>query len=343
MSVLAEETSGTGLGATRTVDAAGSATFDKMAAGTWRVSITDPLGRYETVYLPGPLASSASELASGTSWTSHVQMALLPVTTTTFDSSWHTSILASGTFPVTPGDRPVAHTYIWAHGYQMDVGSGTLYLGGEGLTDLGYGSVDASGAAETIHHVLVHIDSRPPTTTAAVTLGPSAACALVATDAASGVSATYFQLDGGVVTTYTAPIVTRSAGTRHLEYWSTDVAGNSEAHRLATVVNTPAWRFGSLSAPTSVKKNKKFTVSGTISPKQKKGSKTTKILAYRLVGSVWVHIKSFSTTSKSSGSKTKFSASVKLGSKGKWKLVAHSAGYSGYWQADSTAKYVTVK
>ena len=120
------------------------------------------------------------------------------------------------------------------------------------------------------------------------------------------------------------------------------MAGNLEAHRFVTVVNTPAVTLSKLSSSASVKKNKKFTVSGTISPKQKKGNKTTKILAYRLVGTVWVYGKSFSTTSNPSGSKSKFSGSVKLGSKGKWRLVAHSPGYSGYWQADSPARYVMV-
>ena len=58
---------------------------------------------------------------------------------------------------------------------------------------------------------------------------------LTAADPLSGVAATRFVLDGTEVATYTAPVTVTGDGMHTLEFWSTDVAGNTEATRSATV------------------------------------------------------------------------------------------------------------
>ncbi len=50
-----------------------------------------------------------------------------------------------------------------------------------------------------------------------------------ATDATSGISATYYQLDGGAVTAYSAPFMVSATGQHTLAYYSKDVAGNTES------------------------------------------------------------------------------------------------------------------
>ncbi len=44
----------------------------------------------------------------------------------------------------------------------------------------------------------------------------------------SGVEETYYRIDGGDETTYTAPFEISGEGTTTVEYWSVDVVGNVE-------------------------------------------------------------------------------------------------------------------
>ncbi len=80
------------------------------------------------------------------------------------------------------------------------------------------------------------IDTKPPSTTpsGAVDSTGGATVSLAATDAASGLASTRFILDGGAVTTYTAPFAVSTVGTRTLRYFSVDAAGNREATRTVT-------------------------------------------------------------------------------------------------------------
>lgn len=87
------------------------------------------------------------------------------------------------------------------------------------------------------------LDATAPRTTAAAagTLHPSGwyttatTVRLAASDAFSGMRATYFQLDGGPKTRYAAPIVIRRSGDHNLAYWSVDRAGNVERARTLEV------------------------------------------------------------------------------------------------------------
>lgn len=83
----------------------------------------------------------------------------------------------------------------------------------------------------------VKIDRTAPNTTANA---PSAwnntnvTVTLTATDALSGVAATNFKVDGGATQTGTSVAFT-TEGDHTLEWWSTDLAGNVEAHKTANV------------------------------------------------------------------------------------------------------------
>jgi hypothetical protein len=340
--VTAYELSGTGIVATGVTDADGRAIFTGMVPGTWRVAATAPGF--------GPGFAPSSDIASGAvvptlgSWSTQVALPLLPTTTLNLDGRWYAGS-AHATLTVAPGDLPVASTRYALGGSAgvYDAGAG-IDIVTEGITRLDFASVDASGSAEDTHTAYIRVDSTPPTSTATASAGgPRAALSLAAADALSGVASTRYRLDGGSEAVYSAPIVTTKPGLHAIEYWSVDKAGNAEAHRVANVINTRAVAFGTLSAAKSVKRGHKLSVSGTIWPRQARGNTSTRLLAYRLVGSKYVLVKAYKTVSKPSGSKSRFAVTIKLTTKGKWKLVAHSPGYAGYWQADSAAKYVTVK
>ncbi|TLN07768.1 hypothetical protein FDZ74_12510, partial [bacterium] len=62
----------------------------------------------------------------------------------------------------------------------------------------------------------------------------NATVTLSATDD-TGVKATYYRLDTGAVTTYTAPFAVSAEGTTTIAFWSVDYSGNAEATSTATV------------------------------------------------------------------------------------------------------------
>lgn len=121
---------------------------------------------------------------------------------------------ASGQFAVTTGK-----TY-------------TLYaVTGPGTSD-GVGSTTVSPVAPVV-------DTTAPSTVsdAKASYVSSAAIKLTATDAGSGVAATYYKLDGGAQVTGTA-VTVNTVGSHTLEFWSTDKAGNIETHKSATFTIT---------------------------------------------------------------------------------------------------------
>ena len=64
---------------------------------------------------------------------------------------------------------------------------------------------------------------------------------LVATDDVAGVRNTFYRLDGGSVTTYTAPLSVSGDRVHDLDFWSTDIAGNTEAAK-STVIRIDSTR-----------------------------------------------------------------------------------------------------
>ena len=97
------------------------------------------------------------------------------------------------------------------------------------------------------------LDATDPVTTAAVTgtlhatgwYTSAAAVILTARDAASGLRATWYRLDGGPKTRSTGPVAIGTSGDHHLAYWSVDRAGNVESTKTVEVkvdVNAPLTR-----------------------------------------------------------------------------------------------------
>jgi hypothetical protein len=161
-----------------------------------------------------------------------------PVTSSTLDDTWKKT---SVTCTLTAGDdlAGVKATY-----YRLNGGSTATYtapftISADGTTSVEYWSVDNRNNIETPNSARVRIDHDAPATSDDAPAGwvkGAATIRLSATDATSGVAETVYSLDGSQPTTpYTAPIVVSAEGTTTLKYCSTDIAGNTESVRSATV------------------------------------------------------------------------------------------------------------
>jgi len=133
----------------------------------------------------------------------------------------------------TPG---VAASY-----YRVSGGAPTRYsdpieITQEGRVRVGYWSVDGEGLAEDESVATVRIDRSAPVTTMTVTPGNDGTTRVVltASDALSGLASVTYRLDGGAAINGSELSVS-SADTHSIEFWSTDVVGNSELVRSATI------------------------------------------------------------------------------------------------------------
>ena len=107
-----------------------------------------------------------------------------------------------------------------------------------------YWSVDRAGNTESQKSMLIKVDSAAPSTTAQVSstwswdvwyLSPAQVYLNGSDGGASGVANTYYTIDGGATQTYTGTINISTGGVHIVNYWSVDVAGNTEAQKSVTV------------------------------------------------------------------------------------------------------------
>jgi hypothetical protein len=103
--------------------------------------------------------------------------------------------------------------------------------------------LDVAGNNQYSYTATIRIDTTPPATAAAPsgTVGTNGwyrstvAVALGASDNASGVQAMFYKIDGGATLAYATPFTVSSAGTHTINFWSVDVAGNTEAQQTLSV------------------------------------------------------------------------------------------------------------
>lgn len=111
----------------------------------------------------------------------------------------------------------------------------------------------------------------------------------------------------------------------------------------SAVTVTPKVRLGYPHTPKSVKRNKKFTAYGVMQPRHTARAKTVTISFYK--GKKAVHVRAVNVNYNSATWKkaTKYSAKVKLPSKGRWKVVARTKASGSYAATTSSTRYITVK
>ena len=111
----------------------------------------------------------------------------------------------------------------------------------------------------------------------------------------------------------------------------------------APVTVAPMVKLGAVSAPSKVKKGEAFSVSGALTPKMSAGSKTVKIKCYLKKNGKWALKKTFTAKNFNSGSVSRYKASIKLTTKGSWRLVAYSPKTSKYAETTAKARNIKVK
>jgi FOG: WD40-like repeat len=102
---------------------------------------------------------------------------------------------------------------------------------------------DVAGNSSTFTSPAVNIDLTSPSTSAGLS-GASGTSewypgavqvSLTATDAMSGIANTFYSVDGGAQQTYAGPFTISTDGSHTVNYWSMDVAGNTEAQQSTVV------------------------------------------------------------------------------------------------------------
>src|SRR5205823_2941416 len=152
-------------------------------------------------------------------------------------NGWYSSSPVGVSLSAADATSGVAATYYTVDGGSAPPYSAPFSVGGAGTHDRPVGSVDQAGNSEAAHGASFQIDSAAPGTTDSLS-GPQTngwyssspvGVSLSAADATSGVAATYYTVDGGSATLYSAPFSVGGAGSHSLTFWSVDQAGNSEA------------------------------------------------------------------------------------------------------------------
>ncbi|MEM3593809.1 MAG: hypothetical protein QXS27_03685 [Candidatus Jordarchaeaceae archaeon] len=137
--------------------------------------------------------------------------------------------------------------------------TGPVTITNEGVTILYYRSIDATGNVEIPKLETIKVDKTPPVTD--MTIGThyvddvgnvyvtsDTGFTLAATDSISGVGHTYYRINGGDWTEYFGVFnITDPIGTRIIEYYSVDIAGNEETPKSITVILEQAFHgYGKL-------------------------------------------------------------------------------------------------
>lgn len=312
-----------------------------LTPGPWMIwaRMSDTAG----LYGPTLFGSDIRTLGAGTTTTVDIGLPLKPQSVSNYPGGW-----VKAGYHLAPtvanGDLPPFVTY-------TKTGEGTASTNGFILSEVAtqtfnYWSVDASNNVEATKSVEVHVDGHAPQTVCAAASGtvvPKLTLSAEDPVPASGLAATYYQVDGGAVRTYTSP-VTLTSGEHYARFWSVDRVGNSEATQTIRVDNPLTVVLGKPNCAWKVKSKKAFKVTGSIAPRPRVGDRSTKILAYKSVNGVWKLGSTHTATSIRKNGKALYSANVRLRTKGYWKLVAYSPGtYAWRWPGTSAPKYVRVR
>ncbi len=150
-------------------------------------------------------------------------------------NGWYRSPSVQVALSATDSKSGIAATYYSVNGGATQTYTGYVTLNASAIYQVSFWSVDNVGNTEAQHSSEVKIDNQGPLTQSQVSgqggggdyyRGP-VQVSLTATDDASGVANTYYQIDGGPTQTYTAPFTVSGDGTHPVRYWSVDVAGNN--------------------------------------------------------------------------------------------------------------------
>ncbi|HYZ93199.1 MAG TPA: Ig-like domain-containing protein, partial [Actinomycetota bacterium] len=212
----------------------------------YRYSIADNVGNVST-----PSSVSAAAKVDAT----------LPVTSDDAPAGWRNSAVTV-TLSVNETGSGIASTLHRVDGGTFQNGT-TIVIPGpadhsnDGVHMIEYRSTDVAGNVEALRSATVRIDTTLPVTSDDAPAGwqtSAVTVTLTASDALSGIGSTQYRIDGGAFQNGTSILVPAPAdhsndGVHTIDYRSTDVAGNVEPLRSATVRIDTELPSGSVSAP----------------------------------------------------------------------------------------------
>src|SRR2546426_794130 len=187
--------------------------------------------------------------------------------------------------------------------YRTDGGTWQLYrnpitVQGDGFHTIDYYATDLAGNNETARTTSFQIDTVGPVSSAQVSgtlandgsyLSP-VTVTLTSSDATSGVQSEQYRIDRGPWTAYSAPFTIGGNGTHVVDYFATDVAGNSETVRSQSIWITGDLHplpVSTLSSAGTAGASGWYVSSVTVTLEATSGSGSAVSIAYRLQGNAW--------------------------------------------------------
>ena len=200
---------------------------------------------------PDTIEATATGLVAATS-TPFVAAFSVPTTTATLSGTvgtngWYRSAVTVSLSASDPVFNVGINTFIAIDGGSFAAYSGPVKVSGDGLHTVSYYSVNSAGKQEAVETTNIEIDTVAPSTTESMTsikgkngFSTAVTMTLTATDATSGVEATYYTINGGQPNLYGGPTALPD-GNLNVTYYSVDVAGNQETAKSfsAKVDSTP--------------------------------------------------------------------------------------------------------
>lgn len=216
-----------------------------------------------------------------------------PVTADNAPQGW-TNKDATVTLSASDNGGTVAATYFKVDNGAQQAGK-TVTLSAEGAYSIVYWSTDTAGNTEQPRTVSVKIDKTAPVTTATASPGPSSSgtyagpvnIAFSASDARSGVAATWYSVDGAAPQSGTG-VSLSSTGAHTVAYWSTDAAGNVETQRQLAV------EIGAADVSASVKMTQQGATLNRSTGKYTGGVTITNTGTTALAGPLWLRLNGLS-------------------------------------------------
>jgi len=115
-------------------------------------------------------------------------------------------------------------------------------------------------------------------------------------------------------------------------------AAGSQQVRVAPHVSLPR-----PVAPSSVRKYRSFSLYGYLKPRHTSGTRPVRLYFYRLQSTGWVRKTVVSAVVRNYSSYSKYTKSMSLSSRGRWRVLAYHAADSSHSATWSSAEYFTVK
>ena len=350
-------------------DSSGYYDVEGLAAGTYRIRFQDNSGYYAFQYYKGKttLGASTAVTVRAAAELAGINAALVdaahvtgkvtdrvtgdPIAGVSVGALWPSGDRICGAFSDSSGYYDLGGLAAGSYRVVFDDNSGYYarqYFNQKPRFAFANAVTVAAGAQVTaVDAAMVELEADPPMTVddaPAEWRTSGVSVTLTASDAGSGVFATFYKINGGTTRTYSSPIRVSAQGRTTIEYWSIDRAGNAEDRRTAavTVFSRPSGRGAPSqpSTPPSVTHGVAFTTLGCV-VRHAAGTYPVTLQFYRNQSGHWVLRKSVTAKVDDFLTFSKYWRTTSVAYSGKWRVRArHKVGHTNLY---SDYRYFTAK